>query len=154
MIACLNPFMKKLLPFLAMVVLASFFAGCTTGPRYNAVIDAFPPLAADAGRVFIYRDAIYNPSKMPAVLLNGEQAGISKAQGFFYVDRAAGEYNVALSGESGPPASFTLSPGQTLYVRIGLHSNLTSNHQYPEVVDATTAQREIVSCKYTGGAQK
>jgi hypothetical protein len=150
-----NPFMKKLLTFLAMVVLASFFSSCTTtGPLYNAVKDTFPPPAADAGRIFIYRDAIYNPSKTPAVLLNGEQAGLSKAQGFFYVDRPAGEYNVVLSGESGPPASFTLSPGQILYVRIGLHSNLTINHQYPEVVDATIAQREIVSCKYTGDAQK
>ncbi len=146
--------MKNLLSSLAMIILVALFSGCTTGPGYNAVKDTFPPLAANAGRIFIYRDAIYNPSKTPAVLLNGEQAGLSRAQGFFYIDRPAGEYKAALSGESGPPASFTLSPGQTLYVRIGLHSNLAINHQYPEVVDATTAQREIVSCKYISDAQK
>jgi hypothetical protein len=164
MIACMNPFMKKLLTFLAMAVLASFFAGCTTttGPGYNAVKDTFPALAANTGRIFIYRDAIFNPSKMPAVLLNGEQVGLSKAQGFFYVDRPAGEYKVEVSGESSPAASFTLSSGQTLYVRIGLHSNfgmdpntgMVNNHQYPEVVDDTTARRELAFCKYTGGEPK
>ena len=151
MIACNNLIMKTLLTFLATVVLASFFAGCTTtGPHYAAVIDSFPPLAAGAGRIFVYRDAIYNPSKIPAVLLNGEQIGLSKAQGFFYVDQPAGAYKVELSGENSPPAGFTLSPGQTLYARIGLHSTLTKNIQYLEVVDADTAQRELTSCKYTG----
>jgi hypothetical protein len=147
--------MKNLLAFLATAVVALFFAGCTTaGPHYTAVKDSFPPLAAGTGRIFVYRDAIYNPSKMPAVLLNGEQVGLSKAQGFFYIDQPAGACKVELSGESSPPASFTLSAGQTLYVRIGLHSNLTINHQYPEVVDAATAQRELTYCKYTGAAQK
>jgi HSP20 family molecular chaperone IbpA len=148
MIACLHPFMKKLLAFLALAGLALLFASCTTGPSYKAVIDSFPPLAADAGRIFIYRDAIYGPRQTPAVLLNGSQIGLSTAQGFFYVDRPAGDYKVELAGEGGPPASFTLNSGQTLYVRISLHANLTESHQYPEVVDDTVAQREIVHCKY------
>jgi biopolymer transport protein ExbD len=160
MIACTNPIMKKLLPFLATVVLALFFAGCATGPilpgwtsgsSYNSVKDTFSPIAADAGRIFIYRDAIYGPSKTPAVLLNGEQAGLSKAQGFFYVDRPGGEYKVEVAGEKGSPASFTLSPGQTVYVRINVHTNLTLIILYPEVVDASIAQRELTRCKYTSG---
>jgi biopolymer transport protein ExbD len=144
--------MKKLLAGLTLLVLASFFAGCTTtGPHYSAVIDTFPPLAAGDGRIFVYRDAIYNPSKMPAVLLNGEQVGLSKAQGFFYVDQPAGEYKIELSGESSRPASFTLSPGQTVYVRINVHTNLSLVILYPEVVDASIAQRELISCKYASG---
>jgi biopolymer transport protein ExbD len=159
-IACENPIMTKLLPFLAAVVLASFFAGCTTGPilpgwssgpSYNSVKDTFPPIAANAGRIFIYRDAIYGPSKTPAVLLNGEQIGLSKAQGFFYSDQPAGDYKVDLSGESSPPASFTLSPGQTVDVRINVHTNLSYMILYPEVVDASVAQRELPRCKYTSG---
>ena len=160
MIACRNPIMKKLLPFLATVVLALFFAACTTkpifpgwtsGPSYNSVKDTFPLIAANAGRIFIYRDAIYGPSKMPAVLLNGEQIGLSKAQGFFYVDQPAGDDKVELSGEGSPPASFTLSTGQTVYVRINVHTNLSQTVLYPEVVDASIAGRELVSCKYTPG---
>jgi biopolymer transport protein ExbD len=152
--------MKKLLPFLATVVLALFFAGCTTGPiipgwtsdpSYNSVKDTFPPIAAGAGRIFIYRDAIYSPSKTPAVLLNGEQAGLSKAQRFFYVDWPAGEHKVEVAGEKSPPASFTLSPGQTVYVRISVHTNFSSVILYPEVVDASIAQRELPHCKYTSG---
>jgi hypothetical protein len=150
--------MKKLLTWLAAVVLASFFAGCTTGPHYSAVKDTFPPLAAGAGRVFVYRDAIYNPGKMPAVLFNGEHVGLSKAQGFFYVDRPAAEYKIELSGENSPPANFTLGPGQTLYVRISVHSTFVNatvkSRQYPEIIDAATAQHEIASCKYTGAAQE
>jgi hypothetical protein len=149
--------MKKLLTCLATVVFALFFAGCTTGPHYTAVIDTFPPLAAGAGRIFVYRDAILNPGKTPAVLLNGQQVGLSKAQGFFYVDQPAGDYKVELSGETSPPASFTLSPGQIIYVRIGLHTglvnNMPKNRQYPKVVDAATAQHELLYCKYTGAAQ-
>jgi biopolymer transport protein ExbD len=149
--------MKKRLPFLATIALALFFSGCTTkpifpgwasGPSYDSVKDTFPSTAANAGRIFIYRDAIYSPSKTPAVLLNGEQAGLSKARGFFYVDRPGGEYKVEVAGEKSSPASFTLSPGQTAYVRINVHANLTAVTLYPEVVDASTAQRELTACNY------
>jgi hypothetical protein len=152
--------MKKLLPFLATTALALFFAGCTTGPilpgwtsgpSYNSVKDTFPSIAANAGRIFIYRDAIYSPGKTPAILLNGEPAGLSKAKGFFYVDQPAGEYKVEVAGEKSSPASFTLSPGQTVYVRINVHANLTLVILYPEVVDASIAQHELTSCKYTSG---
>jgi biopolymer transport protein ExbD len=152
--------MKKLIPFLATIAFALFFAGCTTrpifpdwasGPSYNSVKDTFPPTAANAGRIFIYRDAIYGPSKMPAILLNGEQAGVSKARGFFYVDRPGGEYKLGVAGEKSSPASFTLSPGQTAYVRISVHTNLTLVTLYPEVVDASIAQRELTACRYTSG---
>ncbi|HEV8073806.1 MAG TPA: biopolymer transporter ExbD [Opitutaceae bacterium] len=152
--------MKKLLPFLATIALALFFAGCTTrpifpgwtsGPSYNSVKDTFPLIAANAGRIFIYRDAIYGPSKTPAVLLNGEPIGLSKAQGFFYVDQPAGDDKVELSGEGSPPASFTLSAGQTVYVRINVHTNLSQTILYPEVVDASVAGRELTACKYTPG---
>ncbi|HWZ93602.1 MAG TPA: hypothetical protein VNW30_00235 [Opitutaceae bacterium] len=152
--------MKKLLTFLATVVLASFFAGCSTtgGPRYNAVKDTFPMLAAGTGRILVYRDALLNPAKRPAVLLNGEPIGLSKVQEFFYVDQPAGAYKVELSGEGSPPASFTLSPGQTVYVGIGVHTRIVKtimiNCQYPKVVDATTAQHELLYCRYTGAAQK
>ena len=152
--------MKNRLPFLATVAFALFFAGCTTtgGPRYPAVKDTFPPLAAGTGRILVYRDALLNPAKMPAVLLNGGPIGLSKAQGFFYVDQPAGEYKVELSGEGSLPASFTLSPGQTVYVGIGVHTSIVNatmvNRQYPEVVDATTAQHELLYCRYTGAAQK
>jgi hypothetical protein len=154
MIVCPHPFMKKLLMFLTLAGLLSFLTACATGPSYKTVVDSFPPLAAEAGRIFVYRDAIYNPSKMPAILLNGAQIGLSRAQGFIYVDRPAGDYKVELAGENAPPAAFTLAHGQTVYVRIGLHSTLAGNHQYPEVVDDSVALREIVSCKYTGETPK
>jgi len=153
MIACRNPIMKKLLSFLATVTLALFFAGCATGLSYNSLKDSFPPLAAGTGRIFIYRDAVYNPGKTPAVLLNGEQVGLSKARGFFYVDRPAGDNKVEVAGENSPPAGFTLGAGQTIYVRISVHATFTSpsiqSLQYPEVVDTATAEREIASCKHT-----
>jgi hypothetical protein len=154
MIACVNPPMKSLLPFVALVGLMSFFSGCTTGPSYRSVKDSFPPLAAGAGRIFIYRDAIYNPAKMPTILLNDKPVGVSKAQGFFYVDQPADEYKIELVGEGGPPCNFSVRAGQTVYVRISLHSNLVLNHQYPEVVDASIAEREIANCKYVGAALK
>jgi biopolymer transport protein ExbD len=161
MIACSHPIMKKRLPFLATVAFVLFFSGCNTGPifpgwasgpSYNSVKDTFPSIAANAGRVFIYRDAIYSPGKTPAVLLNGGPAGLSKAQGFFYVDRPAGEYKVEIAGEKSSPASFTLSPGQTVFVRINVHTNLSWVLLYPEVVDASIAQRELIRCKYTSGS--
>ena len=146
--------MKNFASVFAALMLALLFVGCATGPRYDSVKDTFPPLTADAGRIFIYRDAIYNPKKTPDILLNGEAIGKSEAAGFLYIDRPAGEYKIEIAGESSPPAIFTLSRGQTLYVRIGLHSNLVINRQYPEVVDDATGQREIVACKYVGGIQK
>jgi hypothetical protein len=160
MIACRNRMMKKLLPVLAMVALALFFAGCSTtgGPRYSAVKDTFPPLAAGTGRILVYRDALINPAKMPAVLLNGNRIGLSKVQGFFYVDQPAGDYKVELAGENSPPASFTLNPGQIVYVGIGVHTSIVNtimiNRQYPKVVDATTAEHELLYCRYIGAAQQ
>jgi len=155
--------MKKLRTLLTTVLFAAFFASCTTtGPSYKSVKYSLPPIPAGSGRVFVYRDAVLNPKKVTPILFNGEQVGLSKALGFFYLDIPADNYKVELSGESGPPVSFTLSAGQTLYVRINVHSNfgmdpksnMIRNHQYPEVVDDATAQRELVPCKYTGPAQQ
>ena len=63
----------RILRTFAFVVL--FFAGFITDLR--AAKDPLPPLAADAGRLIFYRDAVLSPKLQPALLLNGIEIGLT-----------------------------------------------------------------------------
>lgn len=130
----------------AFFFIALVFVGYLTDLR--AAKDPLPPLAADAGRLIFYRDAISSPKLRPALLLNGVEVGLTKSRSYFQVDRPAGNYTVAIAGEEAAPIAVTLIQGRTVYVRINVHSTPVSSELYLSLVDAATAKRELTSCKY------
>lgn len=138
--------MKFFHSYFAFLGFALIFAGPAIDLR--AANNALPALAADAGRIIFYRDAILSPQKRPALLLNNAEIGLTKSRSFFYVDRSAGNYAVAISGESAAPVIVTLVSGRTVYVRINVHSTPVSSELYPSIVDTAIGTRELVSCNY------
>jgi type 1 glutamine amidotransferase len=76
------------------------------------------------------------------------EIGLSQARSYFHLDRPAGSYSLSLAGETAAPLNLTLTKGRTVYVRINVHSTPVSSELYPSIVDATTAKRELTSCKY------
>ena len=129
-----------------ILFIALLFASFLT--PLHAAKDSLPPLAADVGRIIVYRDAILSPKSQPAVLINGSEIGLTKSRSFFYVDRPAASYTIAIAGEAAVPIQLTIAKNRTVYIRINVHSSPVSSELYPSIVDSTTAKRELASCTY------
>ena len=139
--------MKNLPHLLVFFGLAIFFV-CSAA-KLNAAKAPLPALATGTGRIIIYRDAILSPQKQPAIKLNDDEIGPTKARSFFYVDRVPGNYIVTITGETAAPVNVTLDKNKTVYVRINVHSTPVSSELYPSIVDTSTAIRELTSCNHT-----
>jgi|WetSurSiteA1Bulk_404760.scaffolds.fasta_scaffold169575_1 hypothetical protein len=135
----------------ALGLLAGVVAGCATGPKYEEVRGGFPALVAEQGRIYFYRSS--NPigsGIQPSVMLNGQKVGDSKPGGFFFVDRAPGNYEVNLTTEVDKKLTFTLEPRQERYVRMSVGLGVVVYRVYPELVDRKTGEEELKGLSYTG----
>jgi hypothetical protein len=120
------------------------------GPTYNELAPTISDSLTDSGRIFIYRTAVMGAAVQPEVKLNGEVIGKAIPQGFFYVDKEPGNYEIMTSTEVKRKLSLTLEKGQTRYVRLNISMGFFVGHVYPELVDAETGTKEINKCRYTG----
>jgi len=84
--------------------------------------------------------------------LNGQKVGKAVPNGFFYVDRPAGNYQVVTETEVEKKLTFTLEPGQVRYVRLDISMGFFVGHVYGLLVDETKAKSEIASMNYIGSA--
>lgn len=135
----------KRLGVVALAMLA--LAGCASGPSYKEVSSSFKPVAAQNGRIFFYRVASMGAAIQPEVKLNGTAVGKAVPKGFFYVDRAPGDYEVTTTTEVKKALTFHLDPGQTRYVRLGVSMGFMAGHVYPELVDASEGKSELEKTK-------
>jgi hypothetical protein len=142
--------MKKLVSLLIAACLVSLFSGCASGPEYATVANSIPPLAPNAGRIYMYRTTTLGAALKPDININGNVVGTSKAEGFFFVDEPPGNYTIQDSTEVTRTLSLTLEGGQTRYVRFGVSMGFFAGHVYPELVENSVGEQEITSCKYTG----
>ena len=137
------------------VVASIMLAACaTSGPKFsemNATIAAAKP---EMGRIYFYRTALLGAAVQPAVRLNGEKVGSAVPNGFFYVDRPAGSYQVATETEVEKKLTFTLEAGQVRYVRLNISMGFFVGHVYGELVDEAKGRAEIADLRYTGAATK
>jgi hypothetical protein len=108
----------------------------------------------ELGRIFFYRATAFGALLRPDVLLNGERVGEAIPQGFFYVDRPAGDYVAATSTEVERKVSFTLEKGQARFIRFKVSMGFFAGHVYGELVDEAEAKEEIKDCKYIGDKYK
>jgi len=134
-----------------VALLAGILAGCATGPKYEEVRSGFAPLPAAQGRIFFYRSG--NPigsGIQPSVMLNSEKVGDSQPGGFFFVDRAPGNYEVNLTTEVERKLTFTLESGQEQYVRMSVGLGVLVYRVYPELVDKKTGEEELKGLSYIG----
>jgi len=136
----------KLFAMLSLIAIL----GCATGAPYSEIEDTIPELGTDRGRIYLYRKSAFGAALQPKVFLNGEEIGKSVAQGFFFVDRAPGNYEIKTSTEVKRTLSLTLDAGQVRFVRFGVSMGFFVGHVFPELVDNDAGNSEIQKCKYTG----
>lgn len=140
--------MKIRFTLLSVSLLLTVLSGCATGPKYTEVASSFDTLESGKGRIFIYRPSSFGAAIQPKVRLDGEVVGKAKPKGFFFIDRAPGEYEIATSTEVERSLSLTLDEGETRYVRLSVSMGFMVGHVYPELVEPSEAQEEIKALSY------
>ncbi|WP_311767782.1 DUF2846 domain-containing protein [Burkholderia sp. Bp8963] len=128
-------------------------AACATGPTYRDIAASIPTLDASHGRIYFLRSAsVFGAAIQPEIRINRQVVGHSQPGGFFYVDEAPGTYTVTTSTEVEREITFDLAAGQTRYVRTAVGFGVLVGHVTPSLVWPDSAQAEIQTLSYTGGA--
>jgi Protein of unknown function (DUF2846) len=130
--------------------IVALLGACASGPKYAEMKSKIPVVKSGEGRIYVFRDSIFGAAIQPKVYLNGGEVGASKANGFFYVDRPAGEYKMANQTEVERSLTFVLEPGETKYVRSSISFGLIAGRANFELAPAAEAQKAIEGLSYTG----
>ncbi len=133
----------------AFIALCCTMAACASGPRFSEMSVTIPSLAADSGRIYVYRTTVLGAAIQPSVKVNGEVVGSAVPDGFFYIDRPPGNYKITTSTEVDRDLSLTLDAAQTRYVRLGISMGFFVGHVYPELVDDAQGQSDLGTLHYT-----
>ena len=142
--------MKTWRRYLYLVVAALILGGCaTSGQKFSetATTAATGP-APDMGRIYFYRTMLLGMAVQPEVKVNGEVVGRAVPNGFFYVDRKPGSYEISTTTEVERTLSLTLDKGQTRYVKLSLSIGFVVGHVYPELIDNDIATKEMASTRF------
>jgi hypothetical protein len=138
---------------LSLAAVAVVITGCASGPKHAEVKSSIPELATDKGRVYFYRsNSMMGAAIQPDIKLNGEVVGSSMPGGFFYVDRAPGNYEVLTSTEVDKKLTFVLNAREQKCVKTTIGFGVVAGRVYPELVDAAQCERDLVETSYTGTA--
>lgn len=142
----------KSLRLIAALLIAVGLTACAGGMTYTEMKFSVPVQAPDVGRIYFYRPSALAPLLKPDVMLNNDKIGQAIAQGFFYVDRQPGEYEVANSSTLAGKLSLILKRGESRYVRFTVVPKfMFESHVTSELINPEVALKEIRDCKYVLG---
>lgn len=146
--------MKQLAqPVLACFVLLFLAACASSGPTFTQMQPKLPPIAADNGRIFFYRQSPFlgaGSAVQPLIRIDGVEVGRSIPNGFFYVDHAPGSLKIATSTEVTEETTLALEAGQTKYVKTEISMGLLVGRITPSIIDPSQALKDIADLHYTG----
>jgi len=148
---CPSPRHFSLIALLLPLLLAfsASAGGCANGPKYTEM--TLPPIPAGQGRIILFRDGFpLGFGIQPNVKLNGQTAGKSVPNNFFFVDRAPGPYKVTCLTEWQHDIDIDLSAQQTLYVQTHIAPGVVVGHVWPELVTPDKAAAVLKDCTYNG----
>lgn len=154
---------------LALVLLLGL-AACIgpSGTPFPQVAASLPPVPADRGRIYFYRDyEPYESLSRPPLYLNGGVVGTSIPGGVFYRDVAPGTYEIKVLSLNLYPNQFktiTLHPGDSYYAKIeslrawagddnGDLSSFVSDTFVVVLIDPNQARRELELMRYVQAEQ-
>lgn len=135
---------------ITFAALITLLTACASGPSYKEYASSILPPSGENGRIYIYRTTAAGTAVQPDIRVNGEVVGSAVPQGFFYVDRPAGTYDIAASTEAERVLHMSLEAGQERYVRLEMKMGFFAGHVKPVLVDDSEGQDEIQKTKYTG----
>lgn len=130
-------------PLLATALLAAVLSGCATGAKYAEVAPTIPPVSQSEGRIYFYRPSAFGAAVQPDINVNGQKVGTAKPHGFYFVDRAPGNYEVTAATETEKKLTFTLEPRQERFVRLKIQMGVFVGRIVPELVDKSEAEGEL-----------
>jgi hypothetical protein len=134
-----------------MCAVLPVLAACASGPTYSDMQKTTAPLAANMGRIYLYRSGSpFGAAVQPDVKIDGNLVGSAVPGGYFYVDLPAGSHKISADTEVERALSVTLEPGQTRYVVLHVSMGAFVGHVSPELADEKKALEEIKDCSYTG----
>lgn len=137
---------KLLSSGLALLLLAA----CATGPKYSEIKSSLTTLDPGNGRIYFYRNYIFfGDGLRPEILLNGMKVGRSVPGAFFYLDRPPSNYEVSTSTEVTRKLTFTLSAGETKYVKTSATMGVLVGHVYPQLISPPEAEVAMSDLHFT-----
>jgi Protein of unknown function (DUF2846) len=135
---------------LLIAAIVAVAAGCASGPKYSEMKSKIPALKNGEGRVFVYRDSIFGAAIQPKVFINGVEVGTSQSNGFFYVDRPAGDYKISSATEVERSLSFVLAAGETKYIQSSISMGLLAGRINFELINAAGGETAVSGLSFTG----
>ena len=133
-----------------LVSVIALLAGCASGPSYFEHANVMQPVAAEDGRIYMYRTSALGAAVQPEVKVNEVVVGKAKPKGFFYVDLPPGTHVISASTEAERNLTLTLDAAEERYVRLEIKMGAFVGHVKPVLVDNAVGLEEIQKMKYTG----
>lgn len=131
-------------------------AGCaTSGEKFSsgapaAGTSAVRQLPTENGRIYFYRTMLLGAAIQPVVTVNGEIVGRATPNGFFYVDRKPGSYDITVTTEAESKLTVNVEKGRSQYVKLNLSMGFIVGRITPELMDPAVATKEMADTRYTG----
>lgn len=125
--------------------------GCATqGDRYAEMAQLRQAPAPGMARVYIYRKPLSVDGALvqPVLDVNGKAMGKALANGFFFVEGAAGDYKISTDGDIDHAVTVNVPAGQVRYVRLDVSMGLLGGHATPVLVDAAEGSKDIQDCHH------
>jgi hypothetical protein len=145
---------RRLSGAVGAIVLTLAGGSCAPPPPTASV--AIPPVPAQQGRVWFYRqvDTAAVNTTTPYVRLNGAIAGVPEQGGAFYRDVPPGYYRITVDAEGNSPTpsqEVALGAGQQIYARIGLGSSWNGQGFTITMEPSEVGRAAIERAKFYGG---
>jgi len=123
--------------------------GCaTSGRTYTEMASAPPRLASGTGRIYFYRSGIpVGIAVQPDIYVSGTKVGSAVPNGFFYVDRPPGKYEISAKTEVEEKITVTLAAGETKYVQFYLSPGIMLPHANLNPVTREKAEQEMADLR-------
>jgi len=143
--------MRKQICTLLVVSMSAIaiLAGCaTSGLTYTEMASASPRLAGGLGRIYFYRSGIpVGIAVQPDILVNGAKVGNAVPNGFFYVDRPPGKYEISARTEGEEKVTVTVAAGEAKYVQFYLSPGIMLPHANLNPVTREKAEQEMADLR-------
>ena len=130
------------------IIALMLFTACATDPTYSQFAESIPPIPEDQGRIYFYRASHKPDSIRPQVRVNDVVVGRAVPNGFFYVDRMPGSYDLTTKSDAGRSMSINVRRAGVIYIRVDVKLTPTSWDMLLAAVPEAVARQEMQETHY------
>ncbi len=136
----------------AWILIFIFIAGCAaSGKKFTEIESSIESIPAEMGRVIFYRgNSLLGAAITSDLYMDDVIVGRSVRGSFFYVDSVPGDIEVSATTEAKKKLTFTLSSGETKYVKTSVGLGLVVGRIIPTLVSKEDAEKVLPNLAYIG----